>query len=55
MKCFIDCWVSHFGSQEVYDRHSYDMEKQEALNAWGARMGIIMSNLELVKLQNNQV
>ena len=26
------------GVARVYDRHSYDKEKQEALNAWGARL-----------------
>lgn len=26
----------------VYDRHSYDGEKKEALDAWGARLGEIV-------------
>ncbi len=26
------------GVTNVYDRHSYDKEKQEALNAWGVRL-----------------
>lgn len=37
------------GVTAVYDRHSYDKEKQEALNAWGARLSRIVSELELVK------
>ena len=36
------------GVTKVYDRHSYDKEKQEALNAWGARLSRIVSGLELV-------
>jgi integrase len=31
------------GVTKVYDRHSYDGEKQEALNAWGARVGSIVN------------
>ena len=30
------------GVTSVYDRHSYDREKQEALNAWGARLARIV-------------
>jgi hypothetical protein len=26
------------GVTKVYDRHSYDAEKRQALNAWGARV-----------------
>jgi hypothetical protein len=37
------------GITKVYDRHSYDKEKREALNAWGARLSHIVSDLELVK------
>ena len=36
------------GVTKVYDRYSYDKEKQEALNAWGARLARIVSRLELV-------
>jgi len=39
---------------KVYDRHSYDKEKQEALNAWGARLSRIVSGLELVKVENGE-
>ena len=31
------------GVTKVYDRHSYDREKQEALNAWGARIEAIVN------------
>lgn len=31
------------GVTAVYDRHSYDREKQEALNAWAARLEAIVS------------
>lgn len=41
------------GVTRVYDRHSYDREKQEALNAWGARLARVTSSLELVK-QNGE-
>jgi integrase len=37
------------GVTKVYDRHSYDKEKQEALDAWGARVSRIVSELELIK------
>ena len=30
------------GVTKVYDRYSYDKEKQEALNIWGARMASIV-------------
>ena len=30
------------GVTKVYDRYSYDKEKQEALNAWGARLAAIL-------------
>jgi integrase len=42
------------GVTKVYDRYSYDKEKQEALNAWGARLGRIVSGLELVKAENGE-
>lgn len=31
------------GVTKVYDQHSYDREKQEALNAWGARVESIVN------------
>jgi integrase len=34
------------GVTSVYDRHSYDREKQEALNAWGARLARIVGTSE---------
>ena len=40
------------GVTKVYDRHSYDKEKQEALNAWGMRLSRIVSGLELVKAED---
>jgi integrase len=43
------------GVTAVYDRHSYDKEKQEALNAWGARLSRIVSDLELVKREQVEV
>ncbi|MBN1567415.1 MAG: tyrosine-type recombinase/integrase [Acidobacteria bacterium] len=39
------------GVTKVYDRYSYDREKQEALDAWGARVSRIVSGLELVKTE----
>ena len=30
------------GVTKVYDRYSYDKEKQEALNAWGTRLAVII-------------
>ena len=42
------------GVTKVYDRYSYDKEKQEALNAWGARLSRIVSGLELVKAENEE-
>ena len=30
------------GVTKVYDRYSYDKEKQEALNTWGARLAVII-------------
>ena len=37
------------GVTKVYDRHSYDAEKRQALNAWGARV------TELVMAGDHQV
>ncbi len=42
------------GVTKVYDRYGYDKEKQEALNTWGARLGRIVSGLELVKAENGE-
>ena len=42
------------GVTSAYDRHSYDKEKQEALNAWGARLFRIVSDLELVGVKNDE-
>jgi len=43
------------GITSVYDRHSYDKEKQEALNAWGARLARMVSDLELVRMEDGEV
>ncbi len=37
------------GVTAVYDRHSYDMEKREALEAWGHRLQLMVSDLYGVK------
>ena len=42
------------GVTRVYDRYSYDKEKQEALDAWGARLIRIVSDLELVEKQTGE-
>jgi len=42
------------GVTKVYDRNGYDKEKQEALNAWGARLSRIGSRLELVKAESGE-
>ncbi len=39
------------GATAVYDRHGYDQEKREALEAWGNRLQVIVSNLREVKTQ----
>lgn len=39
---------------KVYDRNAYNKEKQEALNAWGARLSRIVSGLELVKAESGE-
>lgn len=36
------------GVTAVYDRHSYDTEKREALEAWGCRLQFIVSDLHSV-------
>jgi hypothetical protein len=33
------------GVTAVYDRHSYDKEKREALQAWGRRLQLVVSEL----------
>jgi hypothetical protein len=35
-------------TDRVYNKYDYLREKQEALNAWGARLSRIVSDLELV-------
>lgn len=37
------------GVTAIYDRHSYDREKREALEAWGKRLSVIVSDLVEVK------
>jgi hypothetical protein len=37
------------GVTAVYDRHSYDKEKREALEAWGRRLQLMVSDLYSVK------
>ena len=36
------------GVTAVYDRHSYDKEKRQALDAWGRRLEEILSGAESV-------
>jgi len=42
------------GATATYDRHSYDHEKRQALDAWGTRLSRIVSGLELVKTENGE-
>jgi hypothetical protein len=37
------------GVTAVYDRHSYDREKREALEAWSRRLQLLVSDLQSVK------
>ena len=37
------------GITAVYDRHSYDKEKREALEAWSKRLMVMVSDLKEVK------
>jgi len=37
------------GVTAVYDRHSYDREKREALEAWSRRLQLLVSDLHSVK------
>ncbi len=39
-------------TDRVYNKYDYLKEKQEALNAWGARLSRIVSELELVQTEN---
>jgi integrase len=39
------------GVTKVYDRHSYDKEKREALEAWGRRLQLIVSDLREAKTE----
>jgi integrase len=41
-------------TDRVYNKYEYLKEKQEALNAWGARLGRIVSGLELVKAEDGE-
>ena len=36
------------GVTAVYDRHSYDKEKREALEAWSKRLMMLVSDLQAV-------
>src|SRR5262249_62247568 len=40
------------GVTAVYDRHSYDKEKREALEAWGRRLQMIVSGLREVSIDS---
>jgi integrase len=37
------------GVTKVYDRHSYDKEKREALESWSKRLMVIVSDLQVVQ------
>jgi integrase len=37
------------GVTKVYDRHSYDKEKREALESWSKRLMVIVSGLQAVQ------
>jgi hypothetical protein len=39
------------GVTKVYDRHSYAKEKREALESWGRRLMVRMSDLQVVQKQ----
>ena len=36
------------GVTAVYDRHSYDKEKREALETWSRRLQVIISGMQVV-------
>lgn len=40
------------GVTAVYDRHSYDIEKREALETWSKRLTVMVSNMKEVKTEN---
>jgi hypothetical protein len=40
------------GVTKVYDRHSYDKEKREALESWGKRLMVLVSDLKEVNAEN---
>jgi len=37
------------GVTKVYNRHSYDKEKREALESWGKRLMVLVSDLQVVQ------
>ncbi|MBN1570905.1 MAG: hypothetical protein JXA73_23895 [Acidobacteria bacterium] len=37
------------GVTKVYDRHSYDKEKREALDSWSKRLMVLVSNLQAIQ------
>ena len=39
------------GVTAVYDRHSYDKEKREALEEWSKRLMLLVSDLREVKAE----
>jgi hypothetical protein len=39
----------------VYDRHSYDAEKREALEAWAARLMTIVSNKQAPQISGSKI
>ncbi len=39
------------GVTAIYDRHSYDKEKREALEAWSKRLTLMVSELKEAKLE----
>ena len=42
-------------TNRVYNKYDYLKEKQEALNSWGTRLSVIVSDLELVKAENTEI
>jgi hypothetical protein len=43
-----------WGVTRVYDRHSHDKQKQEALYAWGGRLARMVSDLELAGMKTGE-
>jgi len=39
------------GVTKVYDRHSYDKEKREALESWSRRLMVLVSDLQVVQTE----